>query len=64
MSFSSFTEFVQMGGHGLYVWISYATALLVVVFNIVRPLQMRRQFFIGQAKTKGGAKCIPFVNRD
>ncbi len=52
MSFSSFTEFVQMGGHGLYVWISYAAALLVVVFNVVRPLQMRRQFFIEQARQR------------
>lgn len=52
MSFSSFTEFVQMGGHGLYVWISYATALLVVVFNVVRPMQMRRQFFIEQARQR------------
>lgn len=50
MSFSSFSEFIHMGGHGLYVWISYATALLVILFNIVMPMRMRKQFFVEQAR--------------
>lgn len=50
MSFSSFSEFIHMGGHGLYVWLSYATALLVILFNIVMPMRMRKQFFIEQAR--------------
>lgn len=50
MSFSSFSEFIHMGGHGLYVWLSYATALLVILFNILMPMRMRKQFFIEQSR--------------
>lgn len=50
MSFSSFSEFLNMGGHGLYVWISYATALLVILFNVLMPIRLRRQFFLDQAR--------------
>lgn len=50
MNFSSFSEFLSMGGHGLYVWISYATALLVILFNVVMPIRLRRQFFLDQAR--------------
>lgn len=40
MSFASAAEFFAMGGHGLYVWLSYAVSLLVVLGNV---LTMRRQ---------------------
>lgn len=39
-----------MGGHGLYVWVSYATALLVIIYNVVAPMRSRRQFIIEQAR--------------
>ncbi|MCB1662038.1 MAG: heme exporter protein CcmD [Pseudomonadales bacterium] len=50
MSFSSFSDFIHMGGHGLYVWISYATALAVLVFNILMPMRLRKQFMVEQAR--------------
>ncbi|WP_286239933.1 heme exporter protein CcmD [Neptuniibacter halophilus] len=43
MSFDSFSDFIAMGGHGLYVWLSYAIALLVIVFNIVSPVLQRKK---------------------
>lgn len=39
-----------MGGHGLYVWLSYAIALIVIVTNIVNPLMQKRQIFTEQAR--------------
>lgn len=45
MSFDSFSDFLSMGGHGLYVWLSYAIAVAVVVINIVLPTVSRRQLF-------------------
>ncbi len=45
-SFASFDEFIQMGGHGLYVWLSYAIALLVVIYNVVACAMKKRRFFI------------------
>ncbi|MDZ7826008.1 MAG: heme exporter protein CcmD [Gammaproteobacteria bacterium] len=37
-----------MGGHGFYVWLSYALALAVVVYNTVAPLVRRRRFLAAQ----------------
>ena len=49
--FASISEFFQMGGHGLYVWLSYSIALIIVIYNIVSVWLKRRQFFI-QAKRR------------
>ena len=40
MSFETFNDFLTMGGHGLYVWLSYAIALIVVVANL-KPAKLR-----------------------
>ena len=37
MQFDSWTDLIDMGGHGLYVWLSYGFALLVLFFNVVKP---------------------------
>ena len=50
MSFESFSDFIAMGGHGLYVWLSYAIALVVLVVNVVNPLVHKRQIFTEQAR--------------
>lgn len=43
MSFGSLAEFLAMDGHGLYVWLSYGAALLVVVLNAAWvPVSRRR----------------------
>lgn len=44
--FSSFSEFIAMGGHGLYVWLSYSIALLVFIYNIVSVSMKRKRFFV------------------
>ena len=35
MSFTSLGEFLAMGGHGLYVWLSYGAAVIMVLYNVV-----------------------------
>ena len=35
MSFESWSEFLAMGGHGLYVWLAYGASVLVVFANVV-----------------------------
>lgn len=37
MAFSSFSEFVNMGGHGLYVWLAYGVGAIVLLCNLVLP---------------------------
>lgn len=44
MSFNTVSEFVQMGGHGLYVWTSYGIALIVLGYNIINPMVIHRNF--------------------
>lgn len=41
--FDSFSDFIAMGGHGLYVWLSYAFATAVIAFNIVSPRLLRNR---------------------
>jgi heme exporter protein D len=48
VSFDSIGDFLAMGGHGLYVWLSYALAAAVVSFNIGAPLLRRRRFLTAQ----------------
>lgn len=70
MNFSSLEEFIAMGGHGLYVWLSYGAGLIIVVYNVVaarmkqkRALQTvrdrerrRAAFSAGQSKSKSKSK--------
>ncbi|SEG57919.1 heme exporter protein CcmD [Marinobacterium lutimaris] len=51
MSFNSFSEFLSMGGHGLYVWLSYALGLSVILLNLAAPL-MERSRLIAQLKRR------------
>ncbi len=44
-AFESFTDFLQMGKHGLYVWLSYGLALLIFGYNIISVALAKRQFF-------------------
>ena len=39
MAFESFADFLDMGGHGLYVWLCYGLGLLTIVLSLVLPLQ-------------------------
>lgn len=44
-SFTSFTDFIQMGTHGLYVWLSYGIACVIFFYNILSTYWLKRQFF-------------------
>lgn len=38
MQFDSWLAFFNMGGHGLYVWLSFGISLLVLILNVASPL--------------------------
>ena len=42
MYFSSWADFFNMGGHGLYVWTSYAITFLVVTYNLIAPVRRKQ----------------------
>lgn len=50
MKFDSLADFLAMGGHGLYVWLAYGIALVILVLNVLQPLRMTRQFFTEQSR--------------
>ncbi|HTN32129.1 MAG TPA: heme exporter protein CcmD [Pseudomonas sp.] len=50
MNFASFSEFLAMGNHGVYVWTSYGAGLLVVLINIALPLLGRRRYLQDEAR--------------
>jgi len=50
VSFSTWHEFLYMGGHYLYVWSSYGIGVVGIVITLVRPLLARRRFFAEQAQ--------------
>lgn len=38
------TEFFAMGGYAFYVWTSYGLTFVVLLANIIIPIEQRRQF--------------------
>lgn len=42
MNWQSWSEFLAMGGYGLYVWGSYAVTLVVLAVEIVELVMRRR----------------------
>ena len=43
--FESIQEFIQMGGHGPYVWSAYVISLSVLIWLIVSPLRRKTKLF-------------------
>lgn len=43
--FASFADFLAMGKHGLYVWLSYGIALGIILYNVVAVTLNKRRFF-------------------
>ncbi len=39
---SSFSEFLHMGGYGLYVWCSYGLAAAVLIWNTIIAMQREK----------------------
>lgn len=50
MNFSSFSEFIAMGNHGLYVWTSYGISLAVLILNVALPMLARRRYLQEEAR--------------
>ncbi len=50
MSFSSFSEFLAMGTHGVYVWSAYGISLVVLLLNVVLPILARRRYLQDEAR--------------
>ena len=45
MSFDSVSDFLAMGGHGLYVWLAYGASIAVVLANVISVRRARQRFF-------------------
>lgn len=43
MAFAGFSEFLAMGGHGLYVWMSYGATYLVIGLLLWHNLRAHRR---------------------
>jgi heme exporter protein D len=50
MNFSSFSEFIAMGNHGLYVWTAYGVSLVVLILNVALPIMARRRYLQDEAR--------------
>lgn len=42
--FDSLQDFLQMSGHGPYVWACYGITFVVLLYLVLRPLSRRRRF--------------------
>jgi heme exporter protein D len=51
VNFSSWHDFFYMGGHYLYVWLSYGIGVGGIAMTLARPILARRRFF-SQAKQR------------
>lgn len=50
MSFESFSDFLTMGKHGLYVWTAFGVSLAVLALNVVLPILARRRYLQDEAR--------------
>ena len=46
------TEFLNMGGYGLYVWPAYLIVAIVLVLNLVVPLRRHRRLLNEMSRQK------------
>jgi len=45
VSFQTLSDFLAMGGHGLYVWLAYGATIAVVIANVLSVRFARRRYF-------------------
>lgn len=43
MSFHSLSAFIDMGGHGEFVWSAYGISLAIILFNFIRPIVLKKR---------------------
>lgn len=61
MMFEDWQAFAAMGGHGLYVWLAYAAALLLLVVNMLKLRADRRRTLrlLGPQAVEDDASAAP-----
>ena len=50
MSFASFSEFLAMGTHGVFVWSAYGVSLAILALNVVLQILARRRYLQDEAR--------------
>lgn len=50
MSFVSFSDFLAMGHHALFVWSAYGICIAVLILNVALPLLARRRYLEQEAR--------------
>lgn len=51
MAFETLTDFIAMGKHGPFVWSAYGISFIVIVVNILAPIQ-RKKALMNEIKRK------------
>ena len=46
------SEFLNMGGYGLYVWPAYLIVAIVLILNLVEPLRRHRRMLSKMSRHK------------
>ena len=61
MMFEDWSAFAAMGGHGLYVWLAYAAALLLLAVNVLKLRADRRRTLrlLGSQAAEDDASAAP-----
>ena len=52
MQFNSFSDFINMGGYGFYVWLSFGAAALILTFLLISSKAGHQQIIDQIAKRK------------
>ncbi|WP_431034571.1 heme exporter protein CcmD [Pseudomonas yamanorum] len=50
MNFNSFSDFLAMGHHALYVWTAYGICLAVLALNVAAPILARKRYLQQEAR--------------
>ena len=45
MAFTSWSDFIAMGGYSFYVWLAYGVSLLSILFLIINTHLKRKKIF-------------------
>ena len=61
MNFTDLESFLNMGGHGLYVWLSYGVGLLVFIIAFVSPILQKKRIIkdLSQLQRRQQTKRVP-----
>lgn len=52
IAFTSFADFLSMGGHGAYVWSAYGLCLVLLALNAMLPRLARRRYLNDLARRR------------